>query len=500
MTTWYAWALRRLRAARVLVAVLFGVVVLTSAILAGSLGNAGLLATRAVTAVLDNPESGDAGLQIQTRMGEDAVAQDDLVRATLTESFSPLHVTIWTSSVSEPKEASVDGGSLPNRVRLASADQLSAENLTLVEGAWPDGAASTAVQRDAAERLGLRVGSVVTVAGSDLTVTGLWEAKDPAAAMWLGDPLMSSGFDGAAAGPLVVAPEVVAASGSPFLRWVVTVGSVKPGQLPLLTERAENAASAVKAVDVSGRGIVVTGDLGPTAAQAARDSASGDAFGFLPVSVLILIAVVGLSQVAGLLARAREPHESLLVARGAGLRQLLAVSLGEAGAVSLLGAAAGTGIAALVIRLAAGDWGQTRTVLLGGLAGAVLAFGCLAAVAALSAVRIRRGHQPRATGCGAWPVPPCSCSPSCWRRLPPGSCARAAGSSGSTMTGACGSTSSRRSPRRSSSPSRASRRWCCWRPSRGSARLLPGRSARPGPGLPARRSRAGSSPTRSPSC
>lgn len=395
MTTWGGLAQRRLSAAQGLVAVLFGVVMLTSAILAGSLGNSGLLAARAVSAALSNPISGDAGLQLQTRMGDLPAAQDDLVRSTLTSSFAPIPITVWTSSVSEPKEASVDGESLAGRVRLAASPQLTPDNLKLTDGAWPDGDTGAALQRDAAGRLGLTVGDVIDVSGVSLTVTGLWEAEDPAAAMWLGDPLMGSGVDGTTFGPLVVAPEVVAASGSPFLRWVVAVGKVKPSQLSLLAERAQNAARAVKEADVSGRGIVVTGDLGPTAAQAARDSASGDAFGFLPVSVLILVAIVGLGQVAALLARAREPHDSLLMARGAGLRQVLAVSLAESLAVSLLGAGVGTGIAAVVMRLAAGDWGQSPTVALGGLAAALLAVGCLAAVNAASAVRIRRGHQPR---------------------------------------------------------------------------------------------------------
>ncbi len=396
MTTWWAWAGRRLRAGRTLVAVLFAVVVLTTAILAGSLGNSGLLATRAAQAALANPATGDAGIQLQTRMGENAQQQDTLVRDTLTRGFSPIPIDVWTSLVSEPRSASLDGTALPGRVVMWSAQQLAEPNLTLTDGAWAKGPGEATLSAAAAGLRDIAVGATIDVGGQFLVISGLWRPTDPSDAMWLGDPLLRTGASGDDIGPLVVTPEVLAASGSPFIRWVVVPdgATIKPAQLPMLAERAQSAAKAVKDADVSGRGLVVTGDLAPTAEQAARDSASGDAFGFLPVSVLILIAVVGLTQVAGLLSASREPEESLLVARGASLRQILGVAAGESLLVALLGSVVGTGLALLVLRLAAGDWSQTRTVVLGGLAGLVIAALCLIGINLASAIRSARGFLP----------------------------------------------------------------------------------------------------------
>lgn len=371
-------------------AVLFTVVTLTTAILAGSLGNSGLLATRTAQASLASPERGDAGLQVQTRLGDDFATQDGIARDALSKAFSPVEVETWTTLISEP--FSVDGG----RLVAWAGEQYAPGNLEPTEGTWPASEAEAALQADAAETLGLGVGSELTVGDHSLTVTALWRAADPSAGLWLDDPLVVGGTDRSASGPLIVSAPVVESLGSPYVRWVSLpdVSSITAQQLGLLAERAGQAAEDVKAADVSGRGLVVTGDLGPTAEQAARDSASGDAFGFVPVSVLVLIALVGLTQVAGLLSAARERETSLLFARGASLRQVLASTLLEYAVVALIGSALGTALAALVIRLAAGDWSQTLTVALGGVAGFALSLVCLTVVGVRAALAGAGGHEP----------------------------------------------------------------------------------------------------------
>ena len=129
MTTWTRWATRHLVASRALALVLLAVVALTIAILAGSLGNAGLLATRTAQAAFTNPDSGDAGLQFQTRLADDGGQQDDLLRQALADAFSPVAVTTWTTVLSEPVR--LDGG----RVVLYSGERYSPEFLELVAGA-----------------------------------------------------------------------------------------------------------------------------------------------------------------------------------------------------------------------------------------------------------------------------------------------------------------------------------------------------------------------------
>ena len=151
----------------------------------------------------------------------------------------------------------------------------------------------------------------------------------------------------------------------------------------------------VKDADVTGRGITANGDLAPTAAKAARDLAVAEAFGFLPVSLLLLVAVVGLIQVAGLLAATREREQSLMLARGSSTRQLLVAGLVEALVVALLGGIVGTALATLVVRLTSGAWSYTPVVLSGGVASLGIALACLAGVSINSTLRLARGGQPR---------------------------------------------------------------------------------------------------------
>ena len=226
MTTWTRWATRHLVASRALALVLLAVVALTIAILAGSLGNAGLLATRTAQAAFTNPGSGDAGLQFQTRLADDGGQQDDLLRQALADAFSPVAVTTWATVLSEPVR--LDGG----RVVLYSGERYSPEFLELVEGAWPSGPGEAALQADAAARLGLVSGSEVPVGDRAVTVSALWRAKDPAAPLWLGDPLVTAGTDGSSSGSLVVDRSIVEATSSPFIQWVALpeVASITPQQ------------------------------------------------------------------------------------------------------------------------------------------------------------------------------------------------------------------------------------------------------------------------------
>ena len=334
--------MRHLVASRALALVLLAVVALTIAILAGSLGNAGLLATRTAQAAFTNPDSGDAGLQFQTRLADDGGQQDDLLRQALADAFSPVAVTTWTTVLSEPVR--LDGG----RVVLYSGERYSPEFLELVEGAWPSGPGEAALQADAAARLGLVSGSEVPVGDRAVTVSALWRAKDPAAPLWLGDPLVTAGTDGSSSGSLVVDRSIVEATSSPFIQWVALpeVASITPQQLRGLAERAGTAAQAAEVADLTGRGLLVTGDLGPTAEQAARQSASGDAFGVVPVSVLVLIAdeptgqldsdtaatimdlIVELTHERGL-ASVVSTHDPLLIARADRVVRLLDGAVSE---------------------------------------------------------------------------------------------------------------------------------------------------------------------------
>ncbi|HJE50501.1 MAG TPA: hypothetical protein K8V15_00700, partial [Tessaracoccus flavescens] len=393
MKSWLGWALRRARASVVLVATLFALVAVTSGILAFTLGNSGILATTAARDALLKASPGEGGVTAQTRMAPDVEAQDALAREKLTEGFAPAPVDIWTTYVSEPRRAT-DGPS--QALILWAGEHLAGDPVRVTAGAWPSGPGEAALHVGAAEKAGIEPGARFTVDGHELTVTALWEPASPFDPLWFGEDLVLTGTTGAHLGPLVVDRSVLT-GGAPFIRWGVVpdVETIAPSELNSLAEGAAKARELVKAADVTGRGIRADGDLAATAEVAARDYTVGQSFGFVPVSLLILVAVVGLVQVAGQLAATREREVSLLLARGASRRQLIVAGLGEATVAAVAGAAVGTAVAAAVVWLLAGNAAHLGTVLWGGLVSLALAIVCLGAVTVATTVRLARGDQPR---------------------------------------------------------------------------------------------------------
>lgn len=296
MTTWRGLASSRARASARLLVLLFALVLVTAAIIAGSAGHASLLATRAAQTALED----DSGLTVRTRVGADPSAQDELARRLLTEGFAPAPVEITTSYLSSS-----------------------------------------------------------------------------------GEP--------------IAAAEASAAAES-FVEWNVLpdVSRITPAQLATLADRADRAKALVAQADTQGRGITVSGDLAATAERAAQERAQSEAFRWVPLSVLLVVAGTGLVQVAALLAATREAESRLLFARGASLRQVLGVSLTEAVIVALAGCVAGTALAAGLIGALGGGAAQLTTVLVAGIGALALAAGSLMGVAARAAVQAARGEGAHA--------------------------------------------------------------------------------------------------------
>ena len=395
MTTWWGWATRRARSSLVLLATLFALVAVTTGILAFALGNSGALATSAARAALASADPAEAGVRAQTRLAPDADAQDALAREKLTEGFAPAPISVWTTYVSEPRPGTGPDGALKERLILWSGEHLSPDVLE-VDGQWPAASGQAALHRDAAATLGLELGDPLTVDDHELTITALWAPADPADPRWFADDLALRGAEGVHLGPLVVDRSVLT-GGQPFVQWGVVPDAehISASDLGAPAAGAERAKALVEEADVTGRGITTEGNLAPTAARAARELAVAEAFGFVPVSLLLLVAVVGLVQVAGLLAATREKELNLLFARGSSTGQVLGAGIVEAVVVALLGDAVGTGAAALVVRLTSGTWEHTPAVLGGGLASLGIALLCLIGVSANATLRASRGGQAR---------------------------------------------------------------------------------------------------------
>ena len=97
------------------------------------------------------------------------------------------------------------------------------------------------LQARAADALGIAAGDILLVGAPgqqrQVLVTGTWLPNDPAAARWFGDPAVISGFDGTAAGPLMVDESWLATlPAAPHVRWTVTPDTSRflPEDVPAL--------------------------------------------------------------------------------------------------------------------------------------------------------------------------------------------------------------------------------------------------------------------------
>ncbi len=354
MTGWVGVALRRAAAARALLVVLLALVAVVAGLVVGSLGHwASLADETAADAVADST------LTVRTRLAADPTSQDEAARKALAGGLAPTPVTVLTSYDTEPQRV----GS--SRVTLAAGPLF--DSAVAVEGALPAAENEAAVPHSAADALGLEVGDEVSVAGRTVTVTGTWRLTDARLAEAVGSPLL-------------VADEVVAATDSPFVQWTVLPGGATASGLGTLAAGAGRARELAESADLTGRGVTVGGDLAAAAASADTDLELAAFLRIVPLTVLLLVAAVGLVQVAVLLAAARESEVGLLFARGAARRQVLAAGLAEA----LVVAVCGTALGALLV-------GQVNT---GAVVSLALSAGALGGVA----IRSSRPRDGRDSG------------------------------------------------------------------------------------------------------
>lgn len=373
---------------------LLALVVVSSGLLGCLLGHSAHLATRAAQAALLDADADAAGLTVRTRLGEDPAAQDQVARDQLATGFAPAPVTVFTAWTSEPVAASFQDQALSQRLTLASGN-LFDDGLSLVDGRWPASDAEAALHSSAAEALGVSVGDVIRVGATELQLSATWTPADVTDPRWLGDPLVTGGSNDQGAGPLLVSDAVLQATGSPFIAWTVLpdAAHITPAELDTLASGAERAKELVGEADVTGRGITVEGDLAPAAQQAALDRSVGAGFRLVPLSVVLLVALVGLAQVASLLAAARDSETRLLFARGASLRQVAGAGVAEAVLVAVAGSAVGTVLAIGIVGGLAASLQHSGTVALGGAIGLALAIVALGAVAVRSAIDVGRDER-----------------------------------------------------------------------------------------------------------
>ncbi|MDR7274820.1 ABC transporter permease [Catenuloplanes atrovinosus] len=211
-----------------------------------------------------------------------------------------------------------------------------AEHADLVAGAWPgpDGV-QAALAEDAAATLGVTVGDTVpildrvTTRVTDVTVTGVWERRDPDDAYWRLAPEQSSTY-----GPFVVPREVFTRE---FLANASAAWLVEPDldgvALDALHRVARDAAAVSEglpeATGLSSSGLV-TSDIGALADRLATADLVGRSALVTPMLLVVVLSGYALLLVAGLLTEQRRDETALLRARGAARNQLAGLAAREA--------------------------------------------------------------------------------------------------------------------------------------------------------------------------
>lgn len=393
-------ALRRARAQAGLLLLLLLVTAVMTTTVAGGVDHVMLASSQGLRDELLGSPPRTAALQLRARLADDAPAQREVAEDVLATTLGELPVS-WSHDVTSlTLEAATDGAA--GRVVLRSTP--SPEVVEVREGTlpapdpdWSPGSAPapTAVEARAAEALGVGVGDVVEVTGSDgdrlvLEVSGLWSPRDVDDPRWFGDPLVADGVvpgaDGVPVhGPLLVDEQVVSAvSGLDLVRWTLVpeVADLEPADLSPAAAALAAAATALEGDDaVAAQGLAVEGDLAGTFAR--LDTALSAARGATTAAlvVLVLVGLVTLAQVARLLASLRHAHTALLRSRGASSRQLTALSAAEAATVTVPGALLGL-VGVAVARAVTGASGPWTTVLALAAATAAVGAGVLTVVGA----------------------------------------------------------------------------------------------------------------------
>ncbi len=241
------------------------------------------------------------------------------------------------------------GGLSDTDLGVAAALDRLEDHATLVSGAWPNPERQpleATVSVAAAERLGLRVGDVVSVrsrSGSrseiDVLVSGIWQPTDPADRYWEAGSLELTGIEEGASftlhGPLMVTTEDLIGSltaGKLDVTWRALPDFDRLALQNVRWMRSDAAAleGRIRAELGSGSFFAVGTDL-PRVLREADRSLLVSRSGVLVLTIqFVVLAGYALILVAGLLAEHRRIETSLLRSRGAGMMHIALLAALEA--------------------------------------------------------------------------------------------------------------------------------------------------------------------------
>lgn len=331
-----------------LLAAVFGVTVVVTALLAGIPRFLDLAAVDSVRGSLASAPVRSSAEQLLIRLADDAAAQDAAVRDVFAEQLPAGSVTVDRSVRSDPVTALLpEGSEIVQQAMVLAADDAVQGRIEL-DGAWPASDGEGALQAEAADALGLAIGDQVVVAGTPITIVGTWRPLDASDRQWFDEPLVSAGIVDAAAGPLYVTePQLAALDLNPFARWIVApdLDGILPSQLSDLADGLRGLDEALRSAGVARSGLILDGSFADTLTTLGRSTASVRGVSPIPLVLAGAIGAVALAQLGALLAASRSRETLLLRARGRSRWQAVMASVIESAIVVVPAAAVGAGIA-----------------------------------------------------------------------------------------------------------------------------------------------------------
>ncbi|WP_029144972.1 hypothetical protein [Microbacterium luticocti] len=246
----------------------------------------------------------------------------------------------------------------------------------LVDGTWPSGAGEVAVGEPAAAHAGLHAGSMLTLDGRPVQVSGIWQATDATDPAWADRPAVFSGRDADAVGPVLADASLVEQAGGARATW--TISAARPVTTARIAAYRDGIDRLTASVDaMTGQGIRVTGRWEATLNRAASAAALARGLLGVPAALLAVIGALTLGVLAHSAGRRRADQVRLLRARGAATGSIVRESTGlAAGAVA-------AGVVAAAAVLAA-----TGVLPLASAAGAASVIGVMAVVGIVAALLV----------------------------------------------------------------------------------------------------------------
>ncbi|MFB7515012.1 FtsX-like permease family protein [Streptomyces sp. NPDC056144] len=343
----------RVRAHRLLLAAALLAVLLTTTVLATLAAFSTSIGDAALQAVLQGRSSAAASLVVSGQVdAEKRASADKAVREGAAKAFDGLPVAVWRVERSGPY--ALPRSLQPPAARKGDPDLthfavLDRARLSLVKGAWPSaarpgGVVESAIPEEAARRLRIAPGTVLTLDdrladGQVRTrITGVYRPRDTGDPYWRLDPAGGRGIRTVAFttyGPLLVDPAVPAAKAlsSGTTAWLADpdFGGVTTDRMDALRASSTEVPKAL-AENTAPFGTTVTADTAlPTVLDETGRALVVSRSTVLIVAVqLVLLAAYALLLVARLLSTERSGETALLRARGGSRRRITGLAAVEA--------------------------------------------------------------------------------------------------------------------------------------------------------------------------